>query len=216
MTEYKFLVILFKNNSKKKIINKFVTFDRAKKFYKKLLDESKNTIFPKNYSNGVKSEYELSIISSDSKLQEVKYVKDEFGRQIKLELENSGFKIIDINPYNVEEEFIHYKSKKKYNSKKFIDKFLKHSGIKLISKLNNKIVLQNDEKIELFTLKNDDDASRFIDCINNFFSKTNRMDCILVKDVSTAQRKYLYNILVENGFPKSYLFRHSTTHPTNK
>jgi hypothetical protein len=37
---------------------------------------------------------------------------------------------------------------------------------------------------------------------------------MFVKDYSTSQRKYLYNLLEENGFPKHYLIRHSTTHPT--
>jgi hypothetical protein len=35
---------------------------------------------------------------------------------------------------------------------------------------------------------------------------------LIVKDYNTNQRKYLYEILVEKGFSKTYLQRLSTTH----
>ena len=86
----------------------------------------------------------------------------------------------------------------------------------LIGKLNNKIIVQHDDSFKLFTFKNDNDSSRFIDSISSHFIKLKRMDCLFVKDYDNSQRKYLYSILVEQGFPKSYLFRQSTTHPTKK
>lgn len=98
----------------------------------------------------------------------------------------------------------------------FIKKYLKGDGLKLVSKLNNKVVVQNDDTFNLFTLKNDDDSSRFIDSISQHLFKEKKMDCIFVKDYSTTQRKYLYNILTEKGFSKHYLQRQSTTHPSTK
>ena len=216
MKEFKFLIVLFKNNSKRKIINKFMTFERAKSYYNNLIVESEKTIFPEGYSNGKKIDYELAIISSEKKLEEVKFLKDQFGRQIKLELEDNNFKIIEIKPYKIEESFVDSKTKKKIDTKKFIEKYLKTTDIKLISKLNNKIILQNDDKINLFVLKNMDDADRFIDSLNNHLVKNKRFDCILVKDVSHTQRKFLYDLLSAEGYSKSYLLRQSTTHPTKK
>ena len=90
------------------------------------------------------------------------------------------------------------------------------SGLKLVSKLNNKIVVQNDDKINLFTLKNDYDSSRFIDNLSELFMEQKRFDCVFVKDYSNTQRKYLYNILIENGSSKSYLQRQTTTHPSKE
>jgi hypothetical protein len=87
------------------------------------------------------------------------------------------------------------------------------SGIKMISKINNKIVVQINESYSLFTFKNTSDAERFLDDLSNHLRKINKNDCILVKDYSTIHRKYLYDILVNQGFPRSYLQRHSTTHP---
>jgi tricorn protease-like protein len=50
-------------------------------------------------------------------------------------------------------------------------------GLKLVSKLNNKIVVQNDDKFNLFTLKNDNDSSRFIDKLSELFIEQKRFDC---------------------------------------
>ena len=82
--------------------------------------------------------------------------------------------------------------------------------------INNKIVIQNDDNFYLFTLKNSDDANRLIDNMNDLVNSKKRINVILVKDYSTTQRKYLYSILEEKGFPKSYLFRHSTTHQVKR
>ena len=51
-----------------------------------------------------------------------------------------------------------------------------------------------------------------VDYLSEVLIKENKSNVLLVKDVSTAQRKYLYNLLVEKGYPKSYLLRYSTTH----
>lgn len=77
-------------------------------------------------------------------------------------------------------------------------------------------MLQIDDKFNLFTFKCLEDADRFIDTLTEKFKNQKRIDCLLVKDYSTSQRKYLYEVLVDNGFSKNYLQRHSTTHPLKK
>lgn len=207
-----FIIVLFKNKVKRKIINKFVTQKKSIEFYKKLIDKSNNVIFDKRVENGYECEYELGLLEK-SKSNEVKYYKDDLGRQIKIELDDDDYSISKIEKYKIEELLSDYQTKKKITTQELVKKYLSGSGIKMISKINNKIVVQNDDDYKLFTLKSDEDCNRFIDCLSNFFLETKRMDCILVKDISTSQRKYLYDILVEKGFSRSYLFRHSTTHP---
>lgn len=207
-----YLVVLFKNKIKKKIINKFKTNKKAKTFYKNLIKKSNDVIFEKKYENGHSCFFDIGLLDCNSD-KETKYYKDDLGRQVKLELEDSNFSFIEINKYKIEERISDYQTKNKITSQQLIKKYLSSSGIKMISKINNKIVIQNDDDYSLFTLKNDSDSERFIDSLSNYFIKIGKGDCILVKDVSTAQRKYLYEILVEKGFSKSYLFRHSTTHP---
>jgi hypothetical protein len=211
-----YLIVLFKNKVKKKIIKKFKTSNRANSFYESLLETSNNVIFDKQYENGFLSNYEIAILEKVSGTFLPVFLKDEFGRNIKVNLDDEDFSIKKINPYHIDEFILDTTLNKKINPKEFIKLYLDPSGFKLISKLNNKIVVQNDDKFNLFTLKNDYDSSRFIDSISEFFMSQKRFDCMFVKDYSNAQRKYLYNLLIENGFSKSYLQRQTTTHPSIK
>lgn len=214
--DHHYLIVLFKNKVKKKIIKKFKTLKNANEYFKKLVNESDEVIFDKKYDNGFKSNYEIALLGKKNVNKEVIYIKDEFGRQSKVDLQDDEFSIINVLPYKIEEVFLDYETKKKINTKQFIKKYLSGVGLKLVSKLNNKIIVQNDDNFKLFTFKNDDDSSRFIDELSKMYYTQKKIDCMFVKDSSTSQRKYLYNILVNNGFPKSYLFRQSTTFPVKK
>jgi hypothetical protein len=114
--------------------------------------------------------------------------------------------------YRIEESFLDYSKNQKITLSELLKTYLKQDGLKLISKLNNKIIIQNDDKFNLLTFKNGDDSMRFIDNLSSHFINEKRYDCMFVKDYTTSQRKYLYDLLVENGFSKNYLIRHSTTH----
>jgi hypothetical protein len=214
--EHHYLIVLFKNKVKKKIIKKFKTLKNADEYYKKLVNDSDEVIFDKKYENGFKSNYEIALLGKKNVNKEVIYIKDDFGRQSKVDLQDDEFSIIKVLPYKIDEVFLDYETKKKINTNQFIKKYLSGVGLKMVSKLNNKIILQNDDVIKLFTFKNEEDSSRFIDNLSKVFISQKKIDCMFVKDSSTSQRKYLYNILVNYGFPKSYLFRQSTTFPVKK
>lgn len=209
---FNYLIVLFKNKEKKKIINKFKTYKKANLFYKEKLKESGDIIFQRNYENGVKCEYELAMIGIGENNDDL-FIKDELGRQSKVEVNKNGFYIKKISPFNIEEKLLDYQTKKKITVHQLIRRYLKKDGLKLVSKLNNKIVIQNDDDFNLFTLKTIFDADKFIDSISNHFRDIGRSDCMFVKDTSTTQRKDLYEILIKSGFPKRYLTRLSTTHP---
>jgi hypothetical protein len=208
-----YLIVLFKNKIKKKIINKFITHKKANEYYKNLLMESDSVIFEREYENGYLCSYELAILEKTSGSFLPIFLKDELGRKIKVNLDDDDYTINLISKYKTEELILDTTTNKKINSKEFIKLYLSGSGLKLVSKLNNKVVVQIDNTFNLFTLKNDNDSNRFIDSISNYFIEQKRSDCIFVKDYSTTQRKYLYNLLIDNGFSKSYLQRQSTTHP---
>jgi|694.fasta_scaffold14554_5 hypothetical protein len=209
-------VILFKNKVKKKIINKFKTHKKAFEYYKLLVKESDEVIYDKVMENGVVSEYELSLVERSSSFPSSLYMKDDYGRQVKVSLDDSELTMINITRYRIEELFLDYTTNKKIDTRQFIKQYLDHTGFKLISKLNNKIIVQNDDKFNLFTLKTSDESERFIDILTKKFNDDGRKDCLLVKDYSTPQRKYLYELLVKMGFEKSYLQRSSTTYPSKK
>ena len=209
-------VILFKNKVKKKIVNKFKTHKKSLEYYKLLVKKSDEVIYDKVMENGVVSEYELSLVEKSSSSPISLYMKDDYGRQVKVSLDDSELTMINITRYRIEELFLDYTTNKKIDTRQFIKQYLDPTGFKLISKLNNKIIVQNDDKFNLFTLKTSKDSERFIDILTKKFNDDGRKDCLLVKDCSTPQRKYLYELLVKMGFEKSYLQRSSTTHPSRK
>jgi hypothetical protein len=211
-----YIVVLFKNKKKKRIIKKFITFTRAKQFYDKLVQESNEVLFEIKVEGGSECNYEIGIVEMSSKQLVPVYMTDEFGRNVKVKLDEDGMTLFKIQPYKKEETVFDIRTGKKITMSDLIKKYLRGDGLKMISVLNNKIVLQEDEKIHLFTLKSESESSRFVDCMSLHFFKIKRGDCLFVKDYSTAQRKYLYSLLESNGIDKKILYRKFTTLPPSK
>ena len=211
-----YLVVLFKNKTKKKIINKFITFNKAKLFYDKLLAECQDVIFNVEVESGKECKYEIGLVEMSGKQLVPVYMTDEFGRSIKVKLDEEGMTLFQIAPYKKEELIYDVKESKKITVQELIKKYLRGDGMKMVSVLNNKVVVQQEEKFHLFTLKNEQESSRFVDCLSFYFFKIKRGDCLFVKDYSSAQRKYLYSILESNGFSKSVLYRKFTSLPQLK
>lgn len=211
-----YIIVLFKNKSKKKIINKFITSNKVKKFYDKLIESSDSVVFPKEYENGKPSNFELGLLTKTIDSLFPIYTTDELGRRIKVELEDPEWRIIKITPYKIEEELYDIQLGKKITTPELIRKYLKQEGIKMVSKLNNKIVVQKDDDVKLFSLKNEYDSHRFIETVTQYFLSKNRIDTMFISDASSAQKKYLYNLLESKGIDKKVLYRKSTTHPKVK
>jgi hypothetical protein len=211
-----FIIVLFKNKEKKKIINKYKTLKRANELFKKLIDESDNVIFDKKYENGISYTFELGLLSNNKSQNKDIFIKDMLGRQSKVSVENSDYVMTKVSDYKIEEYFWDVTKKKKINTKDLIKTYLKPTGLKLVSKLTNKIVIQNDDEFNLFTFKNEDDSSRFIDCLSQHFINEGRIYCMFVKDYSIHQRKFLYDTLEKVGYSKSYLQRYLTNHQVKK
>jgi hypothetical protein len=206
-------VVLFKNKKKKKIINKFTTPERAHSFYKKLIAESENVVFDVQVESGMPCTYELGIVHMSSEQREPVYLTDELGRFLKVKLDEKGMTLILISPYKKEESIYDLQLKKKISVDEFIKKYLKGVGVKMVSSLNNKIVVQDEDKFNLFTLKSEEDSIRFIECISSYFHKIKRGDCLFIKDSSTPQKKYLYSLLESYGIDKKILYRKFTSLP---
>ena len=176
-----------------------MTSKKASDFYKNLLDENEDIIFDTKTQNGNSVKYELALLEKKGNQLFPIYTKDEYGRNVKLEFDNDEYNIIKISEYR-EPELIHdYQTKNKINVNTFLSKYLSKQGVKMVSKLNNKIIVQNEEDINLFVLKSDNDALRFIESLTERFVKLKRGDCMFVNDSSAPQKKYLYNLLEEKG-----------------
>lgn len=211
-----YLIVLFKNKKQRKIINKFNTFNRAKDFFKRKIKESNSIIFPKIIENGSPVEHELAIVGIKNNKNNVLYKRDSVGRSVKVTLDNDEREIIELSPYNLEEQIFDIKNKKRIFLNEFIEKYLPKKNIKMVSKLNHKIIVQNEDKIHLFSLKSENDAERFMSILGSYFLENRRVDTLFVKDIDTLQRKYLYDLLIEAGYDKQALYRKFTTHPSKK
>jgi len=207
-----YIVVLFKNKTKRRIIKKFKTHKRAKSYFDSLVEQNQSIIFGVETENGKQCKYELGLLEKTSGSLLPFFVKDELGRQIKVELEDPDYNLINIVPYKKEEFIYNVKTKERMSVNKFMTKYLPKTGFKLVSKINHKITVQNDEKIDLFSLKSDDDCDRFIDELSTYFISQKRVDTMFVKDTSVEQKKYLYEILEQSGIPKSILYRRFTTY----
>ena len=101
-------------------------------------------------------------------------MKQIIGRNIKVKLEDDGMSILMISPYKEEDLLYDVKNKSKITTQEFIKTYLRGDGLKMVSVLNNKIILQKDEQINLFSLKNESECSRFVDCLSSHFFKIKR------------------------------------------
>lgn len=211
-----YLIVLFSNKVKQKIIKKYKTYKQAKKFFDKCIQNNSNVIFEKKISNGHPCNLEISLIELSNKQLLPVYITDEMGRNIKVRLEDDNMTMVEVKEFKKEEEIYDYELKKKLTSQEIIKKYLKSQNIKMISSLNNKVIIQNEDKINLFSLKNEDESKRFLDSISLHFFKIKRSDCIFVKDVSSPQKKYLFSLLENYGFNKKILYRKFTTFPLSK
>jgi len=208
-----YIIVLFKNKKKKRIIKKFVTLSRAKNYFKQLSSESNDVIFEVLVENGKDCKFELGLIEMSTNQSSPVYMTDEFGRSVKVKLEEGGMSILELVTYKEEELIYDVKMKTKITSQEFIKRYLKGDGLKMVSVLNNKVILQKDEEIDLFSLKNEEECTRFVESLSKYFFKIKRGDCLFIQDCSSPQRKYLYTLLESNGFDKKVLYRKFTTYP---
>jgi hypothetical protein len=205
-----FQIVLFKNNKKKKKLKSFVRENLAIKYYEELMSKSNSVLFDKKFENGKDCEFNLSIISKKYVPNKIYYM-DEMGRNITIDpkIDNDLY-IQKISVYKIEELIYDVSSSKKITYETLKKQYLNKDKILLISKLNNKIVIQNDDDFKLFSFKNEFDSERFLSTIEKDGSKKN---FIIARDISSAQKKYLYSLLEESGINKKFLYTSYTTYP---
>lgn len=209
-------VIIFKNKIKKRVLKKFVTYKKAKQYFDQLIDKSNNVWFEVKNEYGESSDYELGIIERDTNRLFPVYTTDELGRNLVVELEDNEWNIVNISKYKIDEEIYDCQTKNRIKVDYFIKKYLSKDGLKLLSKLNNKIVVQKDEETFLFSLKNENDSKRLLESLEKRFIDLKRADVMIAYDFSSSSRKYIYKILEDKGFDKQFLYRKYTTHPSSK
>jgi hypothetical protein len=206
-----YIIVLFKNKKKKKIIKRFCTEIKSKEFFSKLKKENNMIFFEKKIENATESEYSLGLLTNQSKSQKTIHYTDELGRNVLVNLDNANYVFLDITYYKIEEKIFDWQDQKKITINELKEKYFKNLELKNIFTLNNKLCVQIDEDVFVFSLKNSEESKRLLYVLEENFISEGRGDSLFIRDVSTAQRKWIYNILESKGFDKRKLYRLKTT-----
>lgn len=206
-----YIIVLFKNKKKKKIIKGYATEKNALFKYNELI-KSNDIPFEVVFENSERCKYELGLLTKVEGYQVPLFKTDEVGRNNNVFVEGeSDYTIKMVDDYKVEELIFDWNLNRRITFNEFVSLYCPKKDVKVISKLHNKIVVQNDETFNLFSLKNEEDSERFLQTLESYFYNLNRSDSIFVRDESTVNRKWMYNVLEKNGFDRKKLYRQKTT-----
>jgi len=206
-----YIIVLFKNKKKKKIIKGYATEKNANLKFDSLVKDN-NVPFEVLYENSERSKYEIALLSRNDDYQIPLFKMDEVGRNNSVHMsDESEYVIKRIDNYKVEEMIYDWQKECRINFFDLISIYLPKDSVKVVSKLHNKIVIQNDDDFKLFSLKNEEDSERLLQTIESYFISNSRTDSIFVRDESTVNRKWMYNVLEKQGFSRKKLYRQKTT-----
>jgi hypothetical protein len=123
-------------------------------------------------------------------------------------MEDEKLRIKEIIPYWSEELIYDFQIKKRIRFHEMMDKIYPITEISQIFTLNNKLFVQSENNIWLYGNKNLADSERLFELVKEKLLKKRKGNFIFVKDITTHQRKQLYNLLESKGFKRRELFRH--------
>jgi hypothetical protein len=207
----KYNIILFKNNKKKKLIKKYKDKKKSLLSFNKMINKNKEIKFYKKFENSEECKFYLSLITDQEKVQKSLFLVDELGRNKPINLDSSEYVFIEISEYFIEEKIYDWSKKTKISYECLFKTYLNSTELKNIFTINNKLCIQINEDIKLFSLKNNLDSDRLLNLIELDFFENKRNDGIFSRDISTTHRKWIYNILKEKGFDIKRLYRLKTT-----
>ncbi len=199
-----YIVVLFKNKKRKKIIKSFVRKNVAELYFKKLCEQSDQVKFNVEVENSLDVTYEVGLLSKT------------IDTQFQLFSQDSDLQIIKIHKYRIPEKLQDWSTNKRITYDEFFKKHFTNKDLKNVFTINNKIVIQKDDETSIYSLKNVDESQRLLMLLQDEFISLKRADAIFVKDMDTIQRKYLYEHLEKLGIDKKRLYRQSTTFSERK
>ena len=117
-------IVVFKNRTQKRIIKKFVTSKSASEFYESFLKENDEVSFEVMTENGKECKYEVALLEKKGDTLFPIFTKDEMGRNIKLEFDNSEYNIIKISSFKEPEKIKDYQTGNRISFSTFIKNYL--------------------------------------------------------------------------------------------
>ncbi len=209
MSDTKYQIVIFNNKSKKRVIAASNIYNNIIKKYNKITTKS-NVIFSTKYNKKKECLFEIAVVCIGKCKSKVLHRRDELGRLIEITTKNKKYHILKIRDFELEEKIYDHQQKKRIYFEELFGKYLSSTNIIQMYSLNNKIIIQNMEEFALFSLKNIGEARRFIEVAQGYFVQLHKSNCLFSKDLSTPQRKEIYNLLESKGFERSLLYKHYT------
>jgi hypothetical protein len=176
---------------------------------------NQNIYFPLEFENGQLCKYEIAIIERNGNLPTTIH-RDEFGRNIDHKIDGTDYVISKLMDYKFEESLYQISNKSKKTLLEIVTYFSKIKELKLVFKLNNKVVFQSDDNIEIYSCKTEEESTRFLSELQRYCIENKKGDYLISHSEDVAHKKQLYKQLVEKGFDIKMLYRRATTHPKDR
>ena len=209
MKNGKYFVILFCNKKRVKILYKCMKRTTITEYWHEFKTQKKpDFVKVQGGKRNQEQIFELALVFPNTRWSTNPWVKDSLGRNIEAKMEGDKFRIKEIIPYWKEELIYDFQVKKRIRFHEMMDKIYPISEIAQVFTLNNKLFVQVENDVWLYGNKNLNDAERLFDLVKEKLLKKKKGNFIFVKDITTHQRKLLYNLLESKGFKRRELFRH--------
>jgi hypothetical protein len=211
MKNGKYFIILFCNKKRVKVLHRSMTRNTIYEYWREFRTQKKPRFIKLQGGGGNRKSdlvYELALIFPNNRWATATYVKDSLGRNQEALIENDKFRIKEIIPYWKEEFIYDFQVKKRIRYHEMLNKITPINDIAQIFLLNNKLFVQIEDDIRLYGNRNLNDSERLFELIKEDLINKKKGNFIFVKDITTYQRKLLYNLLESKGFKRKELFRH--------
>ena len=209
MKNGKYFIVLFCNKKKVKILYRCMKRTTVTEYWHEFKTERKPPFI--KLQGGQRNKeliFELGLIFPNNRWATQMWVKDSLGRNIPSKIEDDKYRIKEMVPYWQEELIYDFQIKKRIRYHEMMEQILPITEVAQIFILNNKLFVQVDNDIKLFGNKNLNDSERLLEIVKEDLLKRKRGNFFFVKDITTHQRKLLYNLLESKGFKRRELFRH--------
>ena len=209
MKNGKYFIVLFCNKKKIKIFYRCMQRTTVYEYWREYKTQKKPA-FIKLQGGKRKKEllYELALIFPNNRWATNPWVKDSLGRNQEAKIEGDKFRIKEIIPYWQEELIYDFNTKKRIRYHEMMEYILLVKDIAQIFTLNKNLFVQIENDVRMFGNKNLADSERLFEIVKEDLINRKRGNFIFVKDVTTHQRKLLYELLESKGFKRQELFRH--------
>jgi hypothetical protein len=209
MKNGKYFIVLFCNKKRIKILYKCMKRTTITEYWHEFKTRRKPDFI--KLQGGKRNQeqiFELALVFPKTRWSTNVWVKDSLGRNVPANMEDKKFRIKEIIPYWKEELVYDFQTKKRIRFHEMIEKIYPITEIAQIFTLNNKLFVQIENNVWLYGNKNKPDTERLFNIVKEKLIKKKRGNFIFVKDITTHQRKLLYDLLESKGFKRRELFRH--------